>query len=1283
MAEVATADEVETMEENAIERFTRLEPEEMDKLPPNFKREVEKVREQEEQQVSRPVTLERLRRKYRQNRDNLDAEERETADARLRELNALQTEIGLSPEYNHIPDNAPATNPQDDIPNAYTFIRLSNNVLGTGTAQTTHATYGDYIRDPFFDKFNTVVYYNPKTSVAYFSASSSRPEDVGGKLIDAMGVFVKRYRRFTQRKMGGYSLSASMMLQKIMEDPSIDNGVTSVTLFNMPRPLEESRRLSFNDYVTQNPKIVLMGVENENNKPVFEFNQNFVLNEQSDNMLNMQREFLENQYESIQNEKATQQEKRDRENETIQRRTNLADDDTSVLRDEVTQTKPVSSSTLNEVQTGPNETSQGWQPVDVQYGGESGRGEGPVFTVYTYVPGPNAEWARPELDFDGKIKFDFQFEITEETMPDDDLEDNSYKSNVFRPWMEHVPKLPRKLSAGASDLTRFNQYTFHLDRQWNRVGDGLDKERDKIFAMIKGLGAGQKTNAFGKQIDPYVLNLPHDVNTEDLTKASFVKAALFNIRDRKVLRRIKLGIFGKHASGDRRGYGGASTYNDPRQQFVYENSRLIYEELERIFYPAVEDYVKRNPQVLPEKSILQQIKEYTQTTYLQEAMLGLTGAEEIGEFIGGAVGSIVGSLAGGGAAAYQEIGSRTGSYFGQKLGSAGMNAFTNFMTKPPRPGPEPAPEQEALGFTPVDRFELDVARPAMSGTGFTPSRTFESDVVGPALAAMQQQRGRFDYVTPDEDLGPRGQEAMIDFIARGVKIDKELATQKRRYLILEQLNKVQNKKFRKKKDGDYTGKFVVARGTGTKVYDNVPVNQRRVLVTGDIDKLSKTLLKTSFVTKAAQVAGEAMLDLAMSTPFILAGQAMGATVGGAFGGPTGANLGRVLGGMTGSYVYSTAGKAFMNWLSDNMPKGTKLTAKQLQQIEEIEDERADKVLWITTAAVGQFLHNIYNGRAPNARFYGSHREALTLLQQMSAADRNLVARVRAAQPVLAYESAVPVDLSNMAGQIPASLLADARRGSLQTYLLRMLQMDPVHARPIFQRLANADNTNQLTNAEAWQIYSDWLNGVAPDLMQNVFLRGMQAATVASWLNNMEDSIYRQRSTMFVPGPRPRQVPSGDYAGLLDSNFTPGPGPGVYPDYAMAAPGKRVRFGIPAQSPAMRKQKKAKRTVTSKSSKVPVPKLLKRIMTSKPKPTKSKGKKKRRGAVAQYKLLALFNRLDKDKSGRLTVDELKPLVRALGTSGESLLRIMDQDKNNSITFAEFARYMRSRAAVEEN
>ena len=134
---------------NAMKRFTRLEQIEMDKVDPEFRTEIRQL-------VNRPVPLERLRRKYNENMDQLDDDERPEAEARLRELNALQTEIGLSPEYNHTPDSVPSRDPQDDVANAYTFVRLSNNLLGTGSAQTKHATYGDYIRDPYFDNFNTV-----------------------------------------------------------------------------------------------------------------------------------------------------------------------------------------------------------------------------------------------------------------------------------------------------------------------------------------------------------------------------------------------------------------------------------------------------------------------------------------------------------------------------------------------------------------------------------------------------------------------------------------------------------------------------------------------------------------------------------------------------------------------------------------------------------------------------------------------------------------------------------------------------------------------------------------------------------------------------------------------------------------------------------------------------------------------------------------------------------------------------------------------------------------------
>ena len=56
-------------------------------------------------------------------------------------------------------------------------------------------------------------------------------------------------------------------------------------------------------------------------------------------------------------------------------------------------------------------------------------------------------------------------------------------------------------------------------------------------------------------------------------------------------------------------------------------------------------------------------------------------------------------------------------------------------------------------------------------------------------------------------------------------------------------------------------------------------------------------------------------------------------------------------------------------------------------------------------------------------------------------------------------------------------------------------------------------------------------------------------------------------------------------------------------------------------------------------------------------------------------MALFRRLDRDNSGRLTAGELQPLARQLGMSGRDLAMEMDKNGDNQADWPEFRKYMR--------
>ena len=57
------------------------------------------------------------------------------------------------------------------------------------------------------------------------------------------------------------------------------------------------------------------------------------------------------------------------------------------------------------------------------------------------------------------------------------------------------------------------------------------------------------------------------------------------------------------------------------------------------------------------------------------------------------------------------------------------------------------------------------------------------------------------------------------------------------------------------------------------------------------------------------------------------------------------------------------------------------------------------------------------------------------------------------------------------------------------------------------------------------------------------------------------------------------------------------------------------------------------------------------------------------------LMALFKRLDRDGSGKLTARELEPLAKQMGVSGKDLALEMDKNGDKQADWPEFRRYLR--------
>jgi len=76
----------------------------------------------------------------------------------------------------------------------------------------------------------------------------------------------------------------------------------------------------------------------------------------------------------------------------------------------------------------------------------------------------------------------------------------------------------------------------------------------------------------------------------------------------------------------------------------------------------------------------------------------------------------------------------------------------------------------------------------------------------------------------------------------------------------------------------------------------------------------------------------------------------------------------------------------------------------------------------------------------------------------------------------------------------------------------------------------------------------------------------------------------------------------------------------------------------------------------------------------PKATKSKVKVPKSGRSGPN-LRAMFNALDKNNDGKLSVAEIKPLARRLNLTPAELMKRMDTNKDGFVSYAEFARFMR--------
>jgi len=170
--------------------------------------------------------------------------------------------------------------------------------------------------------------------------------------------------------------------------------------------------------------------------------------------------------------------------------------------------------------------------------------------------------------------------------------------------------------------------------------------------------------------------------------------------------------------------------------------------------------------------------------------------------------------------------------------------------------------------------------------------------------------------------------------------------------------------------------------------------------------------------------------------------------------------------------------------------------------------------------------------------------------------------------------------------------------------------------------------------------------------------------------------YRQNFGKRPPKPRKRVTgPTPD----PKPDPTPDPTPDPPPEPVVIKPKKRRR----RRNRDRDKRKKSKPSKTPRET--PKPTKTPKKPTKTPKPVKTrktpttKGETRLGGEVYYHDrgddLMALFKRLDKDGSGKLTAGELAPLAKQMGLSGKDLVMDMDKNGDKQAEWPEFRRYLR--------
>jgi len=253
-------------------------------------------------------------------------------------------------------------------------------------------------------------------------------------------------------------------------------------------------------------------------------------------------------------------------------------------------------------------TAVGYIPVNATIGDKN-------VTVYKWVDG--GKWARPEWRHH---KFNTPDDISHykqwlQINNIRGIEEAPIPNSPFKPWMEHDLPPNLKMETLLHDIHEYAKTQAHRELRLEKkhydfnIGDGLDKKRKVIFNQLLNLPV-----FVGQEFD-------FNLGTMEVDFQNMVDAimGLVMVRDSKAMRTIWKETMNKNtAVGPDRDRAGGSSFHNKKKQYMKDGKNVFkwidHEDLtpgslERVFYPAVEAYIKnkgldKEPDVKPQSETM-------------------------------------------------------------------------------------------------------------------------------------------------------------------------------------------------------------------------------------------------------------------------------------------------------------------------------------------------------------------------------------------------------------------------------------------------------------------------------------------------------------------------------------------------------------------------------------------------------------------------------------------------------------------------------------------------------